>query len=268
MARPRVLVLTGYGINCDFETKAAFETAGARADRVHINDLISGEKRLSDYQILAFPGGFSFGDDIASGRVFGVKVKINLGDEVREFIDAGKLVLGVCNGFQAMAKYGLLSGPDGDYRDQRVTVTFNDTNRYEDRWVYLKSRTDRCVWTRSIDSLYIPVAHGEGKFYAKEDELSAIEDNDQVVFSYSTPELEPAGGEFPWNPNGSLKDIAAMCDKTGRLLGIMPHPERFLHFTNHPRWTRMKEELKRKGREIPEEGDGVAVFRNGVEYFN
>lgn len=267
MATPRVLVLTGYGVNCDGETRTAFEMAGAEAERVHINDLISGAKKLSDYQILAFPGGFSYGDDIGSGKVLAVKSKVNLGEQILSFIEDDKLIIGICNGFQVMAKYGLLADPDTDYRTSRVTVTFNDSNRFEDRWVYLAGDGDKCVWTRGIERLYLPVAHGEGKFYTLPERLSAIEESGQVVFRYTDPDFGPARGEYPLNPNGSLNDVAGICDPTGRLLGMMPHPERFLHFTNHPRWTRIKEELLREGEVVPEEGDGLQVFKNGVAYF-
>jgi phosphoribosylformylglycinamidine synthase I len=268
MAAPRVLVLTGYGINCDFETTAAFEAAGAAAERVHVNDLISGDKKLADYQILAFPGGFSYGDDIASGKVLAVKSKVNLGDEIRRFIEDGKLIIGICNGFQVIAKYGLLADPEGDYRTQRVTVTFNDSHRYEDRWVHLMRVSSKCVWTAGVERIYLPVAHGEGKFFTTPERLDAIEKNNQVAFRYATPEYQPAGGAFPLNPNGAQNDVAGICDPTGRILGMMPHPERFLHFTNHPQWTRIKEELKRKGQPMLEDGDGLKIFKNGVAYFN
>lgn len=268
MAVPKVLVLTGYGINCDFETKAAFDMAGADAERVHINDLISGAKKLADYQILAFPGGFSYGDDIASGKVLAVKSKVNLGEEIMRFIEDGKLIIGICNGFQVIAKYGLLADPDGDYRTQRVTVTFNDSSRYEDRWVRLTRVSDKCVWLKGVDRIYLPVAHGEGKFFTTPERLQAIEDNNQVAFRYATPDFQPARGLFPLNPNGAQNDIAGICDPSGRILGMMPHPERFLHFTNHPHWTRIREELKRKGQPVPDEGDGLKIFKNGVAYFN
>jgi phosphoribosylformylglycinamidine synthase I len=267
MAVPRVLVMTGYGINCDFETEYAFNVAGGAAERVHINDLISGDKNLRDFQILVFPGGFSYGDDIASGKVLAMKNKTNLAEEIQRFIEEGKLILGICNGFQVMAKYGLLTDRPGDYRTQRVTVTYNDSNRYEDRWVYLSKVSKKCIWTEGVDELYLPVAHGEGKFYAPDDVLNSIEENDQVGYRYSRPDMNPAGGEYPTNPNGSLNDIAAMCDPTGRIYGMMPHPERFMHFTNHPRWTRIKEELKRQKRPIPDTGDGMKIFTNGVRYF-
>jgi phosphoribosylformylglycinamidine synthase I len=267
MAKPRVLVLTGYGINCDVESEFAFNSAGASAERVHINDLIEGQKKLSDYQILVFPGGFSFGDDVASGKVLALRAKANLGDEILRFIQDGKLILGICNGFQVMAKFGLLADPAGDYRTQRVTLAANDSNRYEDRWVYLRRVGDKCIWTKGVDRIYQPVAHGEGKFFAAPEILAALDQNDQVGFRYATEEFQDAEGVFPANPNGSLRDIAGICDPTGRIYGMMPHPERFLHFTNHPRWTRLKDQLKREGKPIPEAGDGLRIFQNGVNYF-
>ena len=267
MAKPRTLVLTGYGINCDRETEAAFELAGAVAERVHVNDLIAGARRLSDYQLLAFPGGFSFGDDIASGKVLAVKTKVNLGEEIRRFIADGKLIIGICNGFQVMAKYGLLADRGGDCQTQRLTVTTNNSNRYEDRWVHLVGASKKCVWTRGIEKLYVPVAHGEGKFFTTPEILNSIECNDQVAFRYAADNWQPAGGSYPDNPNGSMNDIAGICDPEGRLFGMMPHPERFMRFTNHPRWTRIKEELERAGKPVPDEGEGMKIFRNGVSYF-
>jgi len=267
LVKPRVLVLTGYGINCDEESEFAFNQAGGLAERVHINDLIAGVKRLSDYQILVFPGGFSFGDDVASGKVLALRAKANLGEQILRFIGDGKLILGICNGFQVMAKFGLLADADGDYRSQRLTVTNNDSNRYEDRWVYLRRVSDKCVWTKGADRIYLPVAHGEGRFFAGEEVVAAIERNDQVGFRYADEDFEPAGGRYPLNPNGSLRDIAGICDPSGRIYGMMPHPERFLHFTNHPRWTRLKDHLRREGKPMPEAGDGLRIFQNGVNYF-
>jgi phosphoribosylformylglycinamidine synthase subunit PurQ / glutaminase len=268
MAKPRVLVLTGYGINCDVETQTAFELAGALAERVHVNDLAAGDIKLADYQVLAFPGGFSYGDDVGSGKVLAVKSKVHLGDQIIRFIEAGKLIIGICNGFQVLAKFGLLADAAGDYRTPRLTVTFNDSGRFEDRWVQLRGEPANCVWTRGIDSLYLPVAHGEGKFFTGPDRLAAIRSAGQVVFRYADPAGGPARGAYPANPNGSLDDIAGICDPTGRVMGMMPHPERFLHFTNHPQWTRIKQQLLRAGKQPPEAGQGLAVFVNGVRYFD
>lgn len=254
---PKVIVLTGYGINCDMELAHAFKLAGADAERVHLTDLINGTRKLSDFHVLALPGGFSFGDDIASGKVLANMLKYNLGEQIQEFIDAGKLIIGICNGFQAMVKMGLLPAFDGDYAAQEVTLTFNDSGRFEDRWVHLKgNKNSKCVFTKGIESIYLPVRHGEGKFVAKDTEaLARLKKNNQVVFQYVNEEESLAG--YPFNPNGSVENIAGICDETGRVFGMMPHPEAFQHRTNHPRWTR---------EELPEEGAGVAIFRNAVEY--
>ncbi len=254
---PKALVLTGYGINCDIETQHAFKLAGARAQRVHINDLINGKERLSDYHILSFPGGFSFGDDIASGKVLANMVKYNIGEQIQEFIDSGKLILGICNGFQAMVKMGLLPGFNEDYATQEVTLTYNDSGRFEDRWVHLKAnKISNCMFTKEIENIYLPVRHGEGKFVAKNPQvLEKLVKGNHIVFQYVDTEGKAAG--YPHNPNGSVNNIAAICDKTGRVFGMMPHPEAFQHRTNHPGWTR---------EELPEEGAGIAIFRNGVEY--
>lgn len=254
---PKVLVLTGYGINCDIETRHAFMLAGADAERVHLTDLLSGARKLSEFHVLALPGGFSFGDDIASGKVLANMIKYNLGEEIQEFIDAEKLIIGICNGFQAMVKMGMLPAFEGDYTSQDVTLTFNDSGRFEDRWVYLKgNKNSKCVFTKGIDCIYLPVRHGEGKFIPKNNEvLARLKKNKQVVFQYVDDKGNLAG--YPCNPNGSVENIAGVCDGTGRVFGMMPHPEAFQHRTNHPCWTREK---------LPEEGAGVAVFRNAVEY--
>jgi len=254
---PRVLVLTGYGINCDIETQFAFNLAGGDAKRVHLNDIIYGKESLDDFQILAIPGGFSFGDDIASGRVLANKFKYNLRESVQSFIDEEKLILGICNGFQVMAKLGILPGFDKNYRKQEVTLTFNDSGRFEDRWVHLKVNPEsKCIFTRGIEKLYLPVRHGEGKFVSKDKETrNRLIQQNHVVVQYVDENGKFAG--YPWNPNGSEDNIAGICDETGRIFGMMPHPEAFCHFTNHPRWTREK---------LEGEGDGLAVFRNAVQW--
>ncbi len=254
---PKALILTGYGINCDMETQHAFKLAGAEAERVHLTDLINGARKLSEFHILAFPGGFSFGDDIASGKVLANMIKYNLGGQVREFMNEGKLIIGICNGFQAMVKMGLLPAFDGDYSMQDVTLTFNDSGRFEDRWVHVATnKNSKCIFTKGIESMYLPVRHGEGKFVAKTPEiLKRLKTGNHVVFRYVDKEGNLAG--YPHNPNGSVDNIAGICDETGRVFGMMPHPEAFQHRTNHPAWTREK---------LPEEGAGVAIFRNAVEY--
>ena len=268
MATPRALILTGYGINCDFETLEAFKRAGADPERVHVNDLIDGRRKLGDYQMMAFPGGFSYGDDIASGKVLANKVRTHLGDDLSRFVEDDKLVIGICNGFQVMTRLGLVPDIIGDHKSQECTLTYNDSARYEDRWVRLVGEGSRCVFTKGVERLYVPVAHGEGKFFASDDTLGRIEQTGQVVFRYALPEDSPANGAYPHNPNGSMRDIAGICDSTGRVFGMMPHPERFLEFTNHPRWTALKDNIEREGKLIPAEGDGLKIFKNAVEYFS
>ncbi len=268
MTKPTALILTGYGINCDNETRFAFEKAGARAEQVHVNDLIEGLKKLSDYQILAFPGGFSYGDDIAAGRVLASKFITNLHEPMQRFLEDEKLVIGICNGFQVMVKCGLITAAETPLGGQTVTLTYNDSGRYEDRWVHLAATSPQCVFTKDIDTLYLPVAHGEGKFFAPDETLDALEKNGQVALRYTFADGHPANGSFPENPNGAPRDIAAVCDRTGRVFGMMPHPERFLSFTNHPRWTRMADRLRREGFPVPEEGAGLAIFKNAVCYFD
>lgn len=259
--KARVLVLYGYGINCDHELKHGFELAGAAAERVHVNQLIDGERRLKDYNTLALPGGFSFGDDIGAGKVLAVKFRHNLEEPLQEFIAGGNLVIGICNGFQTMVKLGILPGFGGDYRTQRVTLTYNDSGRFEDRWVHLEFLDSKCVFTAGIERMYLPVRHGEGKFVpADEGVLRRLYDRGQVAARY----VDAAGGQdppYPLNPNGSADAIAAICDETGRIFGIMPHPEGYLYPTNHPSWTRRES----KGKPA-EYGQGLQILRNAVDY--
>ncbi len=254
--RPRVLVLTGYGINTDLEMAYAFERAGARAERVHLNDLISGSVKLHDYEIFVLPGGFSFADDLGAGKVLAERLRAHLMDELCAFIEDGKLVLGVCNGFQALVKLGLLPALAG-YGLQEATLTFNDSGRFEDRWVYLEPERDSvCVFTRGLGRIYLPVRHAEGKFVPKDEGvLKRLNAQGQVALRYVDPQGRRAG--YPWNPNGSVQNIAGICDPTGRVFGLMPHPEAYVHKYHHPRWTREP---------VPEEGQGLQIFRNAVRY--
>jgi phosphoribosylformylglycinamidine synthase I len=258
MRQPRALVLTGYGINTDYETAHAFSLVGGEGVRVHLNDLIATPQMLRDYQMLVIPGGFSFGDDIASGKVLAVKLRTHLLEPLREFIDRGRLVLGICNGFQALAKLGLLPNLTGACR-QDVTLTFNDSGRFEDRWVYLSvDPASTCIFTMGMDRVYLPVRHGEGKFIPRDSAtLATLEARHCIVMRYVDEKGQLAG--YPWNPNGSVANTAGICDATGRVFGMMPHPEAYQHFTNHPRWTREP---------VPPEGMGVQIFRNIVTYVN
>ncbi|MBU1006994.1 MAG: phosphoribosylformylglycinamidine synthase I [Candidatus Omnitrophica bacterium] len=250
---PRVIVLRTGGTNCDTETAEAFAMCGALVDPVHINELSSRKKFLEDYQILAIPGGFTYGDDIASGKILANEIKYRLGEELKDFISRGKLIIGICNGFQVLVKAGILPGISGD--GIKSSLSFNDSGKFEDRWVYL--RASKCVWTKGIKRvIYLPVAHGEGKFIPGDKEvLSKLKKNKQIIFQYVDEKGRPT--EYPGNPNGSVEGIAGICDPTGRVLGLMPHPERHILGTQHPRWTR--EGLKKTG-------DGLEIFKNGVEY--
>lgn len=268
MAGPRVIVLTGYGINCDEETAFSFRKAGAGADIVHINDLIDNRSMLDRYQVFVFPGGFSYGDDTGSGKALANRIKNNLMDELRLFIERDTLVLGICNGFQVMINIGIIPATRGFTGEAEAALEHNRTFRYQCRWVDLAVEKDcPAVFTRGISTLHIPVAHGEGNFFARKEELALIEKNRLIAMRYVKPGGAPAHGEFPYNPNGSMNDIASVCDRTGRIMGMMPHPERGMFFTQRDDWTSIKERLAREGRDIPERADGFAIFTNAVEYF-
>ena len=262
MANVNVLVLRAAGVNCDLETVHAFELAGARAQRVHVNALIENPAMLADYQILALPGGFSYGDDIAAGKILANQLIHHFRRTVQEFIAAGKLVIGICNGFQILVKAGLLPAlADERFKNngtiQQATITYNDIGKFEDRWVYLEPATDKCVFLTPGRRIYLPIAHGEGKVcFAHPQMLDAIHAGGQVAFRYVDDEGKYGG--YPINPNGSTDHIAALCDPTGRVLGLMPHPERHVHRTQHPRWTRRPAEA---------DADGLGIFQNAVKYF-
>ncbi|MCK4518626.1 MAG: phosphoribosylformylglycinamidine synthase I [Candidatus Omnitrophica bacterium] len=247
----KVIVLRAAGTNCDRETADAFRRQSAEVDVVHINELKSKKKKLSSYHILAIPGGFTYGDDIASGRILGNELKFNLKDDLLKFVNEGKLIIGICNGFQVLVKSGLL--PDAETFSQTTTLSLNDSNKFEDRWVHLRKCKMQnakckieCIWTEGIDGIYLPIAHAEGKFIADKEVLEELKDNNQIVFQYD-----------PYNPNGSLENIAGICDKTGRIFGLMPHPERFLTPNHHPSSTRAKDDKTINGN---------SIFKNAVSY--
>lgn len=265
----RAIVLTGNGTNCETEMAYGCRLGGADiVDIIHVSWLLEGEVSLSDYDFLNLPGGFLDGDDMGAARASANRFRYRkirgtnrvLLDEIHSFIDKGKLVFGVCNGFQLLVKMGLLPGIGEKERPaQVVTLSYNDSGRFEDRWVTLKiNPSSPCVFTRGIERVYLPVRHGEGKFYPKSNDiLKVIEQHNLDVMYYCDPETGEPTTQYPYNPNGSVGAIAALCDETGRVFGMMPHPEAFLHMTNHPRWTR---------EEHQEMGEGVKFFRNAVNY--
>lgn len=268
MALVKALVLTGYGLNCDHETAHSLKLAGANADRVHINSLIDGSVQLEDYRIMVFGGGFSWGDDHGAGVIQAVRMKTNLGDRIIAFVEGGNLVLGICNGFQALVNLGLLPGFDGDYRRRSVAMTYNDCGNFRDQWVSLTVDVDSpCIFTRGLDRLDLPIRHGEGKFYAAADTIRRLAESHQATVRYALPDGRPAEGRFPHNPNGSLQDIAGICDPTGRVFGLMPHPEAYNHFTNHPDWTRRQHASRPGGgRSEADLTPGIRMFRNAVAH--
>lgn len=262
--KPNVLVLTGYGINCEEETRFVFEKSGANADIVHINDLIDKKKKLEDYQILAFPGGFSYGDDTGSGNAFANRVRNNLWDSIEDFVKSDNFVIGICNGFQIMVNLGLLPALN-NYGEREVALVHNSSARYVDRWVDLEFK-GKGPWIKDVGTISVPVAHGEGKFYASDEILKQINDNNQVACKYVKGEISEYQNINP-NPNGSLENIAGITDRSGRLFGMMPHPERAARFTNLPNWPLLREKYVREGKEIPKDGPGLKIFRNAVQYF-
>ena len=259
----KVIVLRTAGTNCDKETAFAFEAAGAHPDLVHVNELARREKDLSDYHILAIPGGFTYGDDIASGKILANELKFKLEERLQRFIRDGKLIIGICNGFQILVKAGLLPNLSGDFQTIEATLTLNDSDKFEDRWVHLRLATShkrlatKCVWTGGMDEIIeLPVAHGEGKFIPKDKAvLQRLKEEGLVVFEYVDGKGRRAG--YPHCPNGSVENIAGICDPSGRIFGLMPHPERHIARYQHPCWTRNS---------AKKEGDGLAIFRNGVHF--
>ena len=263
MTSPKVLVLTGYGINCDEETKFAFERAGARADIVHVNDLIEIPKKLDNYQIVVFPGGFYYGDDTGSGNAIAWRIRNNLG--IENFIGGDKLVLGICNGFQVLVNLGLLPALDCQYGERQVALNHNDSARYLNRWVDLEFN-GKSPWVVGVGKISLPIAHGEGNFYAAPGVLDGIKRKNLATVKYTLGEI-CRHQNLPPNPNGSLEDIAGITDETGKIFGLMPHPERAITFTQLPHWTFLREKYIRERIGIPEEAGGIKIFKNGVDYF-
>ena len=259
MATPLALVLRSPGANCDEETAEAFRMAGADAERIHVNRLLESPDELERFQILCVPGGFSYGDDIAAGRVLGNQVRARLSDACQRFRDDGKLILGICNGFQVLAQTGLLDLEDEE--GPLATLTWNDHGRYEARWVHLSVQPGECVFMQGLDRIELPIAHAEGKIAVRDTPaLQRLGDEGRLVIRYG--DEETTNGEelpFPQNPNGSIANAAGLCDPSGRVMGLMPHPERYLYPTQHPSWTRSSQ--------AGNEGAGLQIFKNAVRYF-
>lgn len=258
MAKPRALILHANGINRDLEAAQALELAGASTDIIHLNQLRRGERKWKDYQILCIPGGFSYADALGGGKLMGLELNVYFADEVKAFVEGGKPVIGICNGFQTLVKAGILPGRIApDVTPPPATLTVNGSGRFECRWVYLKPQSQKCLWTRGLEELvYCPVAHGEGRFLLGEaKDVKALQKDDRVALVYSFPEGAPAGGMYPDNPNGSPNDVAGVCNEKGNVLGLMPHPEDHIHPWQHPRFARGETGML-----------GLRLYETGVRY--
>jgi phosphoribosylformylglycinamidine synthase I len=252
ITKVKTLILRAPGTNCDVESAFAFERAGAEVDLVHVGELIRRERLLSDYQIMVIPGGFTYGDDVSAGRILANELRLKLRDEIQRFVDDGRLILGICNGFQVLVKAGLLPKSTGE-NSQLLTIAGNDSGKFECRWVYLRAnKTSPCIFTQGINLMYLPVAHGQGKVVIEPGALEEL----NIALHYADEAGNVRAG-YPYNPNGSMNNVAGVCDATGRIFALMPHPERFIRWTQHPRWTR---EPRR------DYGDGFRIFLNAVEW--
>lgn len=267
-SKVKSMVITGYGTNCEMEMAHACRLAGSDiTDIVHISDILSGDTRITDYNFLNLPGGFLDGDNLGAAQAgahrFKKAVVAGTGqrimDQLMEFVRAGGLILGICNGFQLMVKTGLLPAFDNNYEERMVSLTCNDSGKFEDRWVTCLAEADTpCVFTRGIETIDLPIRHGEGKFLTIDRHtLERLNQNKQVALRYMDPATGRPARTYPLNPNGSEEAIAGICDPSGRLMGLMPHPEAFTHATNHPSWPRKR---------LPEQGDGLKLFINAVEF--
>ncbi len=255
MKKPHVIIFSGYGLNTEDETKSAFESAGATAAIIHLNDIIAETKILKQAQVAVFPGGFSYGDHTGAGKAYGNRVKQHLGAALNEFLARDTLMIGICNGFQIITSAGILPG----------ALVANDIPRYSVRWVDVEVKNDS-PWLRSIHALSLPIAHGEGKYLASQEVLARLREDSAIALKYAAGETT-THFNMAANPNGSLENIAGITGYGGRVLGLMPHPERAVRFTQLPHWTLLKEKHLRAGESLPTEGPGLQIFRNAVNYF-
>ncbi len=262
----KALILAGYGLNCEEETLHAFEYAGLSGEIRHINDLIENPKELDEVQIVAIPGGFSYGDDTGSGNAFAQKMKLALWGPLQKFVARDTLTIGICNGCQVVANLGLVPAFDAKYGQRLVAVTHNLTARYQCRWIDLKVSSNS-PWLEGVENMHIPVAHGEGRFMMNEDTLKSLQSNGQIAAQYAKPDGNLADGEFPYNPNGTTNDIAGITDESGKVLALMPHPERGMFNWQRDDYMEMKDKAQREGKELPEAADGISIFQNAARYF-
>jgi len=259
----KALVITGFGLNCERETAYAFQLAGAEPAQVHLSDILAGDRSLGEFHILAFIGGFAFGDHLGAATVFANRLKYRLRRELEQFVADGRLIIGICNGFQTIARLGLVPALEGSRFEPQIALAPNSHGVFRDAWVMLRADpASPCVFTRGIDLLPLPIRHGEGRFVPRDrDVLQSIRTAHLAPVRYVDPESGAPTDEYPHNPNGSVDAIAGVCDLSGRVFGLMPHPEAYLSPFNHPHWTRQK-----LNGVLPPEGLGLRVFRNAVAF--
>ncbi len=266
MTKPKAIILSGYGLNSEEETAYGFELAGAHADIVHIDDLVDGRCKLNNYQIVSFPGGFAYGDDTGAGNAYANKVRNHLWEEIQKFIVRDTLMIGICNGCQIVSNLGLVPAFEKNYGASEVALVPNQSAQFITRWTDMKV-TSKTPWLDGITTLSLPVAHGEGKFYTSEVNLKKLHKKKQIALQYISGPMSTYL-DLPANPNGSLGDIAGIVDETGKILGLMPHPERGMFFVQRPDWPLIKENATREKKKIPSDGPGLQIFKNAIKYFS
>jgi phosphoribosylformylglycinamidine synthase len=262
----KAMVIAGYGLNCEEETALAFNHVGFDAVIRHVNDLIENPEELDEVQALCVPGGFSYGDDTGSGNAFSQKMRLTIGDALKKFVERDTLIIGICNGCQVVVNLGLAPACENQYGVRQVAVTHNASARYQCRWVDLKVEKNNSPWLQNIESLHVPVAHGEGRFMMPDETLAQLKKNNQVALRYAKGG-KAAGGEFPFNPNGSTDDIAGITDESGRVLVLMPHPERGMFSWQRDDYAALKDKARRSGQALSDESDGIMIFENAATYF-
>jgi phosphoribosylformylglycinamidine synthase I len=264
--KPKALIFSGYGLNSEEETAHGFEMAGAIADIVHINDIVDGKYKLKNYQILSFPGGFAYGDDTGAGNAYANKVKNHLWEEVTKFIERDTLVIGICNGCQIVNNLGLVPAFEKHYGERQVALQHNDSAQFVTRWTDMKISA-KTPWLMNLKTISLPIAHGEGKFFTSDKNVKKLSENGQIALQYIQGDMSTYL-DLPANPNGSVEDIAGIIDETGKILGLMPHPERGMFFSQMPNWPLIKEESLRSKKKLPNAGPGMQLFKNAVQYFS
>lgn len=265
MTKPKALIFSGYGLNSEEETAYGFELAGAKTDIVHINDIVDDMYTLDDYQILSFPGGFAYGDDTGAGNAYANKIKNHLLEALLKFVEKDKLVIGICNGCQIVHNLGLVPAFKNAYGERQVALTNNTSARFTTRWTDMKV-TAKTPWLNGIKEISLPIAHGEGNFFTDKKNLKTLHANKQIALQYISGPMT-SYLDLPANPNGSIENIAGIIDETGKILGLMPHPERGMFFVQRPDWPTIKEDFIRKKKKLPTEGPGLQIFKNAVKYF-